>query len=75
MSFVTRSFFTTFSLGLGMSVGASFALTMDEVIYLQMRKNVIIPIQMVKFKRDSRVSDLTLDDIKEIGEGTGKFMS
>jgi hypothetical protein len=40
-----------------------------------MRKNVIIPIQMVKFKRDSRVSDLTLEDIKEIGEGTGKFMS
>jgi hypothetical protein len=30
---------------------------------------------MIKFKRDARVQDLTLDDIKEIGEGTGKFMA
>jgi len=38
---------------MGVGVGATFACSMDEVIYFQMRKNIILPLQMVSLKRNS----------------------
>lgn len=59
-----------FALGTGISV--TFILTMDDVIYRQMRRNVIVPISGL-YNKDR--SELELNDIKSVGSSSMNFIS
>ena len=55
-----------FSLGVGLSV--LFISTMDDVIYGDFKRNIILPLHMVSVKG-------TTQDVKLLKDGTGKFVS
>jgi len=56
-----------FSVGAGM--GTYMALKMDEMIYSQMKRHIIIPIQVL-----SNSQNITAKDLLEIGAGTRQVM-
>ena len=57
----------------GLGAGIGFACNMDDVIYFQMKKNVMLPLAMASVRRQN--NELSLDDIKDIGTGTGEFLA
>jgi hypothetical protein len=72
---------TAFGLTFGTGLGITFACTMDDVIYFQMRKSVILPMMMVSVRRsqelDEKVEYSTSDkvaDIKTVGWGALNFL-
>lgn len=59
-----------FSFGLGITT--VFISNMDDVIYANFRKNVILPFQMVSIK-GSR-GEINVQDVKSLSSGAGNFM-
>ena len=59
-----------FSVGLGLST--LFISTMDDVIYANFRKNIIMPLQMVAVK--GQAGSVQGADLKALGDGTQSFI-
>lgn len=57
----------------GSAIGAGFICNMDDVIYNQLRRNVILPFKQTFF--GSNKQNIDLDDILKIGSGTANFVS
>ena len=49
-----------------------FIATMDDVIYGDLKRNVILPMQMVSVK--GKASGYELKDAQAVAQGTGKFL-
>ncbi|TNV87036.1 hypothetical protein FGO68_gene5713 [Halteria grandinella] len=58
----------------GAALGATFIVTMDDMIYTQLRRNVIMPVQQV-FTGVKTGSGANLDEILAVASGTGAFVS
>jgi len=72
---------TSFGLTFGLGLGIGFASTMDEVIYFQMRKTIILPMMMVSVKKQQQLEEGgvysasdKIDDIKTVGSGALSFL-
>jgi len=48
---------------------------MDDVIYYNMKKNIIMPLNMATVRHQLGEKSISLDDIKLIGNGTVDFLS
>jgi hypothetical protein len=68
---------------IGATASGIFVLRMDDIIYTQMRRHIIHPIQILALR--SRETDelakskglqngIGIDDIKQIGYGAGAFL-
>lgn len=60
------------NLSVGLGLGAGFAMTMDDIIYANLKKNVIMPLQMAQIQGDGRVN---VSDLKDVGSGVGSFVA
>jgi len=58
----------------GAALGATFIVTMDDMIYTQLRRNVIMPVQQV-FTGVKTGGGANLDEILAVASGTGAFVS
>ena len=58
----------------GTAIGAGFICNMDDVIYGQLRRNVILPFKQT-FSRANSGKQIDLDDLLQIGSGTANFAS
>ena len=56
----------------GTAIGTGFVCNMDDVIYGQLRRNVILPFKQTFIGSKPRVE---LDDLYEIGTGTANFVA
>lgn len=59
-----------FTTGIGMMT--VFVSTMDDVIYANFRKNIILPFQMVTIKGSH--GELAANDFSSVAQGTGAFI-
>ena len=58
----------------GATAGAGFVCVMDDVIYSQMRRNLILPMKQV-FTSLTTKNQVDLDEIMHVGSGAAKFAS
>lgn len=63
---------TTAKFSFGLGITTVFISTMDDVIYANFRKNVILPFQMVSIKGSH--GELNVQDVKSVAQGTRSFM-
>ena len=60
-------------LSLGIGLGSAFAMGMEDTIYNKLRRNIIMPMQMVAIKQH-RGEQLSKDDMSGISDGTLAFL-
>lgn len=56
----------------GSALGAGFVCSMDEIIYSQLRRNIILPFKQTFFGGKA-ASQVSIDDLAELGSGTANF--
>lgn len=59
---------------LGTSLGAGFVCVMDDIIYGQLRQNVILPFKQV-ISTASGKHQVNIDELINVGSGTANFVS
>lgn len=59
----------TLSLGAGSTVGAYMVLRMDDMVYNQLRRHVIVPFQVLR-----NSEKISKDDLRDVGVGTKNFL-
>lgn len=60
----------TLSFGAGGAIGTYAVLKMDDMVYNQLRRHVIVPFQVLK-----NSEKVTKDDLVEVGVGTKNFIT
>ena len=63
---------STVKCGTGLGLSTMFIATMDDLIYSNLRKNIIMPMQMVGLKGSSGTFDK--EDVQNLTEGTRSFL-
>ena len=58
----------------GGAMGAGFVCVMDDVIYSQLRRNVILPMKQV-FISATYKNQLDVEELMQVGTGTANFVS
>lgn len=58
----------------GGALGAGFICVMDDVIYSQLRRNMILPMKQVFISATSK-NQVDLDELFQVGQGTANFVS
>jgi len=56
----------------GSALGAGFVCSMDDMIYGQLRLNMILPVKQLLTRNPSQIN---LDEIMQVGTGTANFVS
>ena len=59
---------------LGTTFGAGFVCVMDDLIYGQLRRNVILPFKQV-ISTASRENQVKIEELMNVGSGTANFVS
>jgi hypothetical protein len=54
----------------GTAIGTFSVLRMDDMIYTQLKRHVVIPVQVL-----TNQQNITVDDLREVGQGAGTFAS
>lgn len=54
-------------------LGAGFVCTMDDIIYGQLRLNMILPVKQIFIRKN--FSQMNLDELMQVGTGTANFVS
>ena len=62
----------TVKCGVGLGLSTMFIATMDDMIYSNMRKNIIMPLSMVGVKGSK--GNFESSDMKEVASGTANFL-
>ena len=57
----------------GVAFSTVFIATMDDVIYSNLRKNIIMPMSMITVRSPS-VGSVSSEDLKEVAKGTKSFI-
>lgn len=58
----------------GSALGAGFVCTMDDLIYTQLRRNIVLPFKQMIYGATSG-KQVSLDDLFELSSGTANFVS